>query len=134
MVKNSFSLEGREVNYYSFNVPAGLDGKLWKVNQSAGPIRLLTVPPYFARSAAELLLPAEVVAADGQSVEEVDDPDPQRFAKSIAAFGDQDKASMPKPGGVVFVGSSSVRLLEIAKYFPQLQNAVNRGFGGAHIF
>ena len=74
-----------------------------------------------------LNLPATVCAA-----EEVKDPDPARFAKQIAAFAEQDQKSLPDKGGMVFVGSSSVRMLKIPKYFPGL-TALNRGFGGAHI-
>ena len=54
----------REAGYFNVPVPAGQDGKLWKIENSAGRRLLMTVPPYFARSAAELLLPREVVAAD----------------------------------------------------------------------
>jgi hypothetical protein len=51
-------------NYWSVPVPAGQDGKLWRFDQARGEFKLMTVPPYLARSAAELLLPAEVVKAD----------------------------------------------------------------------
>ena len=59
-----FWLNGREVNFHSVTVPQGEDGKLWRVRYGRGAIRLLTVPPYFARSAEELLLPKEVVDSD----------------------------------------------------------------------
>jgi hypothetical protein len=59
-----FWLNGRPQNYYSVAVPDGEDGKLWSIRFGRGPLRLLTVPPYFARTAAELLLPVEVVARD----------------------------------------------------------------------
>jgi len=59
-----FWLNGREPNYYGVPVPDGEDGKLWHIRYGRGSIHLLTVPPYFARRAAELLLPAEVVARD----------------------------------------------------------------------
>ena len=38
----------------------------WHSTEEAGAIRLLTVPPYLARSASELLLPHEVVQRDSQ--------------------------------------------------------------------
>ncbi len=66
------------------------------------------------------------------SSQQVNDPDPKRFAKSIIAFAEQDKKSGFDKGSIVFVGSSSVRMLNIPKYFPGLR-ALNRGFGGAHI-
>jgi lysophospholipase L1-like esterase len=55
-----------------------------------------------------------------------------RWAKEMAAFEEQDRARMPAPGGVVFVGSSSIRLWDLGKWFPGLP-AINRGFGGSEI-
>ena len=60
------------------------------------------------------------------------DPDPARFANEIAAFDAADVKSPPAKGGVVFTGSSSIRMLNIPKVFPGLE-ALNRGFGGSHI-
>jgi lysophospholipase L1-like esterase len=54
-----------------------------------------------------------------------------RWAKEMAAFAEQDKTN-PAVGGVVFVGSSSIRLWELARYFPGVP-ALNRGFGGSVI-
>jgi hypothetical protein len=51
-------------DYWSVPVPPGQDGKLWKINNAQGQFMLMTVPPYFARSGQELLLPEEVVKAD----------------------------------------------------------------------
>lgn len=62
-----FWLNGRAPNFYSVSVPDGEDGAFWRVKYGRGSIHLLTVPPYFARSPAELLLPAGVVEADGGS-------------------------------------------------------------------
>lgn len=59
-----FWLNGREPGYYAVDVPDGQDGKLWSVRYGRGAVRLLTVPPCFARNTAELLLPAEVVTRD----------------------------------------------------------------------
>ncbi|QJE96183.1 GDSL-type esterase/lipase family protein [Luteolibacter luteus] len=60
------------------------------------------------------------------------DPSPERFAKEIEAFDAADTKSPPEKGGIVFTGSSSIRLLNIPKYFPD-SKALNRGFGGSHI-
>lgn len=60
-----FWLNGREPNFYSVPVPPGEDGKFWRVRYCRGPVRLLTVPPYFAKTPGELLLPEEVLAKDG---------------------------------------------------------------------
>jgi lysophospholipase L1-like esterase len=54
-----------------------------------------------------------------------------RWATELAAFENQDRQA-PAIGGVVFVGSSSIRLWDLAKYFPGLP-AINRGFGGSEI-
>ena len=62
--KELLNLEGTPAGYYSIRVPNGADGKLWKIHSAAGSIRLLTVPPYLARSPDELILPGEVVAQD----------------------------------------------------------------------
>lgn len=57
--------QGNTRDNWNIAVAPGEDGKLWKLQNAAGDIRLLSVPPYVARSAEELLLPAEVVKADG---------------------------------------------------------------------
>jgi lysophospholipase L1-like esterase len=54
-----------------------------------------------------------------------------KWAKEMAAFDEQDRKD-PAVGGVVFVGSSSIRLWDLAKSFPGLP-ALNRGFGGSEI-
>lgn len=60
-----FWLNGREPNFYSVPVPPGEDGKFWRVRYCRGAVRLLTVPPFFAKTPGELLLPEEVLAKDG---------------------------------------------------------------------
>jgi hypothetical protein len=55
-----------------------------------------------------------------------------RWAKEMAAFEQQDKARPPAAGGIVFVGSSSIRLWDLARSFPGLPT-LNRGFGGSQI-
>lgn len=52
-------------DYWEIPVPAGMDGKLWLFQDVEGAgLRVLSIPPYFARRAEELLLPREVVEAD----------------------------------------------------------------------
>lgn len=53
-----------KLGYFRIPVPAGQDGRLWKFDDCAGMRLLMTVPPCLARTADELLLPAEVVARD----------------------------------------------------------------------
>jgi lysophospholipase L1-like esterase len=54
------------------------------------------------------------------------------WAQAMLAFERQDREAPPPADGVVFVGSSSIRLWDLAKYFPGLP-AINRGFGGSQI-
>ena len=50
---------------FAIDVPEGMDGQLWRIySNRGGRSSLLTVPPYVARSAEELLLPREVIEAD----------------------------------------------------------------------
>ena len=50
--------------FFSVPVAPGEDGRLWTFEHCAGDKMLMTVPPFLARSAAELLLPREVVEKD----------------------------------------------------------------------
>ena len=51
--------------YFSVPASAAEQGRLWKFEFTNGKRVLLTVPPQMARSAAELLLPRDVVEAAG---------------------------------------------------------------------
>jgi hypothetical protein len=62
--RKALSLEGKQPGYHAIPVGEGQDGRLWKIHQGAGSIRLLTVPPYLARTPDELLLPREVIESD----------------------------------------------------------------------
>ncbi len=55
---------------------------------------------------------------------------PQDWPKEFAAFAQEDAAKPFPPGGVVFVGSSTIRLWKLAGDFPGLP-VLNRGFGGS---
>jgi lysophospholipase L1-like esterase len=59
-------------------------------------------------------------------------PDPARFKNEIAAFRAWDRKNAFPRDGVLFVGSSSIRLWPTAESFPDLP-VINRGFGGSHI-
>jgi len=54
-----------------------------------------------------------------------------KWAKEMAAFEEQVKKD-PALGGIVFVGSSSIRLWDLEKAFPEMP-VLNRGFGGSDI-
>lgn len=58
-------------------------------------------------------------------------PDPARFAKEIAKFdAEETSATPPARGGIVFTGSSSVRMWKVNEAYPDLP-VLNRGFGGS---
>lgn len=63
-VRFSFKEEMKGAGYFQIDVPKGDDGKLWKFSRVLGLRLLMTVPPYLARNADELLLPVEVVERD----------------------------------------------------------------------
>ena len=70
------------------------------------------------------MLPIAVVSADHDS---------SRWEKYIARFEAADKKQMPQPGGVLFIGSSSIRMWKtLEQDFPGLP-VINRGFGGSQI-
>ncbi len=56
-----------------------------------------------------------------------------RWESAISAFETADQKDPPKPGGVVFIGSSSIRRWEsLANDFPEAR-VLNRGFGGSQM-
>lgn len=60
------------------------------------------------------------------------DPDPARFAADIEAFRQWDAKNATPDDGLLFVGSSTIRLWPTATRFPK-RPVINRGFGGSHI-
>jgi len=59
--------------------------------------------------------------------------DPARWDEEIRAFETADASARPPDGGIVFTGSSSIRLwTSLAADFPGMP-VVNRGFGGSQL-
>jgi lysophospholipase L1-like esterase len=58
--------------------------------------------------------------------------DPGRWEKAIAAFERADHGKSPPKQAVLFVGSSSIRLWDLARSFPDTV-MLNRGFGGSQL-
>ncbi len=55
-----------------------------------------------------------------------------RWQGSLAAFANADRENLPATGGVLFVGSSTIRFWKhLAQDFSQLPVVINRGFGGS---
>jgi uncharacterized protein len=57
---------------------------------------------------------------------------PGRWEKDILKFEEQDKQSMPPENPILFVGSSSIRIWNLKRSFPDLP-VMNRGFGGSQV-
>lgn len=55
-----------------------------------------------------------------------------RWEPAIVAYEESDRAEMPAPGGVVFVGSSTIKGWKVEEFFSDL-NPINRGFGGSQM-
>ncbi len=53
-----------------------------------------------------------------------------KWEPAIAAFEAQDQANPPTPGGILFLGSSSIRMWDLDTSFPGMA-ALNRGFCGS---
>jgi lysophospholipase L1-like esterase len=79
-----------------------------------------------APTRAQAVAPAQAQAA----------PRPHDFArweKDIAAYEAADRESPPPKGGIVFIGSSTIRMWKtLAEDYPE-HNVLNRGFGGSEI-
>ncbi len=58
--------------------------------------------------------------------------DPARFAAEITALEKRDAATPPPSNGIVFIGSSNIRMWPLATSFPGLP-VVNHGFGGSQL-
>jgi lysophospholipase L1-like esterase len=57
----------------------------------------------------------------------------EKWEKEITAFEQADRSSPPPKGGLLFIGSSTIRLWKtLAQDFPN-QSVINRGFGGSQI-
>jgi lysophospholipase L1-like esterase len=59
--------------------------------------------------------------------------DPNRWEPAIQSFEEQDKHAPPPKRGIVFVGASSIVRWNLAESFPDLKDAINRGFGGSEM-
>ena len=58
--------------------------------------------------------------------------DASQWEDAIGQFEEADQKNPPEPGQILFLGSSSIKLWDLEKYFPGYK-ALNRGFGGSQI-
>lgn len=99
-------------------------------NDSVSRTRFAAPRQSFVVVAAAAILAAFVSPSWGD-----EKPVTDRFAKwepEIKQFEDSDTTRPPAAGGIVFVGSSSIRLWNLEKSFPDLP-VINRGFGGSEV-
>ena len=59
--------------------------------------------------------------------------EPAFWESAIADFEEQDRASPPEPGAILFTGSSSIRMWSTLAEDMAPLRVLNRGFGGSHI-
>ncbi|MFG0335612.1 MAG: SGNH/GDSL hydrolase family protein, partial [Maioricimonas sp. JB049] len=76
-----------------------------------------------------LTFPAGIIADDGLAAVQARI---LRWESAMKKFEQADRDQPPSPGGVLFVGSSSIRLWDLEESFPGV-DAVNRGFGCSHV-
>ena len=99
--------------------------------------------------AAVIALSSSMLLATGEASAQLTPPKPRgqaatdrpaaarhdfaRWEPAIAAFEAADRANPPPKGGILFIGSSTIRLWKtLAKDFPD-HTVINRGFGGSEI-
>lgn len=91
----------------------------------------------FTQPAAMRLLAALAVLAVtglGATTSVRAEPGASRWQASFDQFAASDRQKLPAAGGVLFVGSSSIRLWDgLAKDFSALPVVINRGFGGSRL-
>ena len=90
------------------------EGDFMRSQVTGGGVRRLLLAAFVAAA----LVPSAVRAADKKA-------DPNRWEPQIQAFERQDREQPPPKQAVLFVGSSSIRLWDLKKAFPQLKT-INR--------
>jgi len=88
--------------------------------------------PITAAMAFRLTRVVAILVAAAAVLQAADDERIDSLEKAIQAFEEQDRKQAPEPGGVLFLGSSSIRLWDTARDFPDAK-IINRGFGGSQI-
>src|SRR5436305_14254960 len=82
------------------------------------------------RRLTALLVVAVAVTALAQPAKDADRA--AKWEKEVAAIEKRQAENPPTKGGIVFAGSSTVRLWDLKKAFPDWQ-ATNSGFGGSEM-
>lgn len=119
------------------NVPIAVRGNTWYLQAQDGPVRLFLVDkPHSVTDARTGESIPYSYEGDTVTVEEPGAAllavswENDTYEKHMQDFAETDRAQAPAPGGVLFVGSSTIRGWDLDKFFPGL-GALNRGFGGS---
>jgi lysophospholipase L1-like esterase len=88
--------------------------------------------PNFIKPQALLLVCLLTFGLRGHWAWSVERPAPDRWAEEMRAFEADDRQNPFPREGIVFVGSSSIRLWDLKASFPDVPT-LNRGFGGSHL-
>src|SRR5690606_21765959 len=94
---------------------------MYRLSGQLPPMRLLTF----------LLIACLAGSLFAQTTQPATPPE-RRWEKQIERFEAQDRERPPAPGGVLFVGSSTIVHWNIADSFPDLPTS-KRGFGGSKL-
>ena len=78
------------------------------------------------------LLILTLVAGQSAVAAEKTAHDSSRWESAVTRFEQQDTQQAPPQHAILFVGSSSIRMWDLPKYFPD-RRVINRGFGGSQM-
>ena len=95
------------------------------------PLRIFVLTCIAVAACSELAL----ISAQDQPRSPASSPpqtSPLKWESSIQAFEKKIASGQSKPGGVLFIGSSSIRMWNLAEWFPGHQT-INHGFGGSEV-
>lgn len=118
---------------FSLPLQLALAGGLWIGSLAIAQAE--TPPPSLAPATQQLAVaapasPATATPAVAQQLAAID----PRWSSSFEAFAAADLKQAPQPGGVVFVGSSSIRLWnDLETSFADQPVVIKRGFGGSQL-
>lgn len=97
-------------------------------NGSSGQGEHMWIPRFLRGRIAAVAFAGLVLCGSGATQAAAQD----RWEKAIQAFEAADREQAPPQNGIVFIGSSSIRMWKLEDYFAELP-VVNRGFGGSQL-
>jgi len=98
----------------------------WRLDIKSGAMKVITKNRIFRNILCAFLVLSGVIT-------ELNASSTNKWENEIRAFEQSDSTNKPPQNGILFIGSSSIRLWKTLKEdFPGLP-VINRGFGGSHI-